>query len=201
MPETTAQILDLPDGDVVFYPAFFSRADADRLFHELQESTAWRQESIKLYGKPVDLPRLTAWYGDEGTGYTYSGIANVPLAWTPVLLEVKRAVESPCEVVFNSVLLNRYRSGKDSVAWHSDDEKEFGENPVIASVSFGDTRTFQFRHKKRKERKASVELTHGSLLIMRGSTQHNWLHQIPKTTREVGERINLTFRVVRGVGG
>jgi alkylated DNA repair dioxygenase AlkB len=201
MADSTPQFLDLPDSDVAFFPAFFSGSDADRLLQELGETTAWRQESIKLYGKPVDIPRLTAWYGDAGAGYTYSGIANVPLPWTPTLLEVKRAVEEPSGVVFNSVLLNRYRTGKDSVSWHSDDEKEFGENPVIASVSFGDTRTFQFRHKKRKQLKASVELTHGSLLIMRGATQHNWLHQIPKTSRDVGERINLTFRVVRAVSG
>jgi len=201
MDDPTPEILDLPDGDVAFYPAFFTGADADRQLQELRDTTAWRQESIKLYGKPVDIPRLTAWYGDGGAGYIYSGITNVPLPWTPTLLEVKQAVERPSGVVFNSVLLNRYRTGKDSVAWHSDDEKEFGENPVIASVSFGDTRTFQFRHKRRKDLKASVELTHGSLLIMRGATQHNWMHQIPKTTRDVGERINLTFRVVRVVSG
>jgi alkylated DNA repair dioxygenase AlkB len=199
MPDSTIQILDLPEGDVVFSSAYFSLADADRLFQEIRETTAWRQESIKLYGKPVNIPRLTAWYGDEGAGYTYSGLANVPQPWTPALLEVKRSVESPAGVIFNSVLLNRYRTGKDSVGWHSDDEKEFGENPVIASVSFGATRTFQFRHKKRKDQKASVELTHGSLLVMRGATQHNWMHQIPKTMRDVGERINLTFRVVRVV--
>src|SRR5262249_34989131 len=108
-------------------------------------------ESIKLYGRPIDVPRLTAWYGEAGTGYTYSGIVNEPQPWTPALLEVKRAVEVPAGVTFNSVLLNRYRTGRDSVAWHSDDEKEFGENPVIASVSFGGTRTFQFKHKKRKD--------------------------------------------------
>ena len=201
MADSTPQILDLADADVAFYPAFFSRDDADRLLDALRETTAWRQESITLYGKPVAIPRLTAWYADAGAGYTYSGITNVPLPWTPVLLEVKRAVERPAGVIFNSVLLNRYRTGQDSVAWHSDDEKEFGRNPVIASASFGDTRTFQLRHKKRKALKASVELTHGSLLIMRGATQHNWLHQIPKTTRDVGERINLTFRVVRAQGG
>jgi hypothetical protein len=99
-------------------------------------------------------------------------------------------------VVFNSVLLNRYRNGKDSVSWHADDEPEFGERPVIASVSFGGTRTFQFKHKKRKELKASVELTHGSLLIMRGDTQANWLHQIPKSAKPVEERLNLTFRAI-----
>jgi alkylated DNA repair dioxygenase AlkB len=105
-------------------------------------------------------------------------------------------VEPACCVTFNSVLLNRYRSGQDSVSWHADDEPEFGKNPVIASVSFGESRLFQFRHKKRKELKVSVELTHGSLLIMRGGTQENWLHQIPKTKKPVEERLNLTFRVV-----
>jgi alkylated DNA repair dioxygenase AlkB len=195
------QTLDLPDGDVVFFPAFFPAGEADRLLAELLATTAWRQESITLYGKPVAIPRLTAWYGDAGTGYTYSGIVNDPLPWTPALLEVKRAVEGPAGVAFNGVLLNRYRTGRDSVAWHSDDEPEFGENPVIASVSFGSTRTFQFRHKKRKALRASVELTHGSLLVMRGATQHNWVHQIPKTAQDVAERVNLTFRVVRAVGG
>jgi alkylated DNA repair dioxygenase AlkB len=112
------------------------------------------------------------------------------------MLEVKRAVEPPCGVTFNSVLLNRYRTGQDSVSWHADDEPEFGENPVIASVSFGETRIFQFKHKEQNELKASVELTHGSLLIMRGGTQENWLHQVPKTKRPVGERVNLTFRAV-----
>ena len=198
---STSQHLGLLDGDVVFYPAFFRAAEADRLLRELLTTTAWRQESIKLYGKPQNIPRLTAWYGEEGTGYTYSGIVNEPLPWTPSLLEVKQAVEVPDEVTFNSVLLNRYRNGKDSVAWHSDDEPEFGANPVIASVSFGGTRMFQFKHKKRKDLKASLELTHGSLLLMRGATQHHWLHQIPKTGKEVAERVNLTFRVVRAMGG
>lgn len=200
MTDATPQALDLPDGDVVLYPGFFPAAEADRLLRDLLATTAWRQETIKLYGKPIAVPRLTAWYGDEGAGYTYSGIVNDPLPWTPGLIEVKRAVESPAGVTFNSVLLNRYRTGKDSVAWHSDDEPEFGEEPVIASVSFGGTRTFQLRHKRRKDLRASVELPHGSLLTMRGATQHNWLHRIPKTGREVSERVNLTFRVVRPVG-
>lgn len=189
--------LAMPDAEVVFYPGFFAPADADRLLRELLDATAWRQESIRLYGRAVAIPRLTAWYGDEGAGYRYSGIENVPLPWTPALLEVKRAVEPVAGVGFNGVLLNRYRSGKDSVAWHSDDEPEFGEHPVIASVSFGAARAFQFRHKTRRELKTGVELTHGSLLVMRGATQHHWLHQVPKTTRAAGERINLTFRVVR----
>jgi alkylated DNA repair dioxygenase AlkB len=181
---------------VFFYPAFFPASEANRLLRELCETTVWRQETIRLYGKDIAVPRLTAWYGDEGLRYTYSGIENVALRWTAPLLEVKRAVEPPCGVIFNSVLLNRYRTGKDSVSWHADDEPEFGERPVIASVSFGGTRKFQLKHKKRKDLKASLELTHGSLLIMRGGTQANWLHQIPKTPRAVAERVNLTFRLI-----
>jgi alkylated DNA repair dioxygenase AlkB len=135
---------------VLLYPAFFSIAEADRLLRELRETTAWRRETITLYGKDIEIPRLTAWYGDQGTTYVYSGIKNVPLPWTPALLEVKRAVEPPSGVVFNGVLLNRYRTGRDSVSWHADDESEFGERPVIASVSLGGTRTFQLKHKRRQ---------------------------------------------------
>jgi alkylated DNA repair dioxygenase AlkB len=188
--------LDLPDAEVFLYPAFFSAPQADRLLVALRDTTAWRQETITLYGKSIDQPRLTAWYGDEGCTYIYSGIKNVPLPWTPAILEVKRAVEPPCGVVFNSVLLNRYRTGNDSVSWHADDEPEFGKEPVIASVSLGGARLFQLKHKKRKELKARVELAHGSLLIMRGGTQANWLHQIPKTAKRVEERLNLTFRAL-----
>ncbi|NBO93033.1 MAG: alpha-ketoglutarate-dependent dioxygenase AlkB [Planctomycetia bacterium] len=197
MTDFIPQAIDVPEGDVTFFSEFFCRRDADRLLVELRETTTWQHESITLYGKSVMMPRLTAWYGDEGTAYTYSGLRNVPMHWTPALVEVKRAVELHTGELFNSVLLNLYRTGQDSVAWHSDDEKEFGENPVIASVSFGATRMFQFRHKKRKELKSSIELTHGSLLMMKGETQHHWLHQIPKTMKKVGERINLTFRLVR----
>jgi alkylated DNA repair dioxygenase AlkB len=188
------ELLNLPDAHVFFYPAFFSSAQADRLLQQLRDRTAWRQDTMRFFGKEVPLPRLTAWYGDPGSRYVYSGIDNQPLPWTPALLEVKRAVEAPSGVVFNGVLLNRYRSGQDSMGWHADDEPEFGDEPIIASVSFGGTRTFQMKHKKRKELKASVELTHGSLLIMRGGTQANWLHHIPKTAKPVEERLNLTFR-------
>lgn len=191
------QPLDLPDGDTVFYPQFFRQPDADRLVQELLDTTAWRQDSTTIYGRFVELPRLTAWYGDEGTGYRYSGIDNDPLPWTAALLEVKRTIEPVCGVTFNAVLLNRYRTGQDSVGWHSDNEKVFGENPVIGSVSFGGTRTFQFRHMRKKDLKRSIELTHGSLLVMQGATQHNWMHQIPKTAKEVPERLNLTFRVIK----
>ncbi len=192
--------LDVPGAEVLVHPAVFSAEEADRLLGELRDTTQWRQESIKLYGKVIAIPRLTAWYGDEGAGYKYSGIQNAPLAWTPPLLEVKRAVEAHCGVGFNSVLLNRYRTGSDSVSWHADDEPEFGERPTIASVSFGATRSFQLKHKTRKELKAAVDLTHGGLLVMRGDTQANWLHQVPKTAKPVGERLNLTFRLVLNTG-
>lgn len=186
--------LDLPEAEVVFYPAFFPAAEADRLLDELVETTEWRQDSMKMFGELKPLPRLTAWYGDPGARYVYSGIVNEPLPWTKALAEVKDAVEAASGVPFNGVLLNRYRTGRDSMGWHADDESEFGEHPVIASVSFGGTRNFQLKHKRRKELKASVELTHGNLLVMRGGTQANWLHQVPKTAKPVGERLNLTFR-------
>jgi alkylated DNA repair dioxygenase AlkB len=192
--------LNLPDAEVFLFRTFFPASLADRLFVELRDTTAWRQETIKIYGRMIDQPRLSAWYGNEGCDYIYSGIKNVPLPWTTAILEVKRAVEPVSGVVFNSVLLNRYRTGRDSVSWHADDEPDFGENPVIASVSFGGTRTFQFKHKKRKELKANVELAHGSLLIMRGGTQANWRHQIPKTAKPVEERLNLTFRAIIACG-
>jgi alkylated DNA repair dioxygenase AlkB len=186
--------LDLPEAEVVFYPDFFPKAEADRLLVQLDETTEWRQDSMKMFGQVKPLPRLTAWYGDPGACYVYSGIVNEPLPWTAALAEVKDAAEAASGVAFNGVLLNHYRDGRDSMGWHADDEPEFGDEPVIASVSFGGTRNFQLKHKRRKELRASVELTHGGLLVMRGGTQANWLHQVPKTARPVGERLNLTFR-------
>jgi alkylated DNA repair dioxygenase AlkB len=201
MPESSIDVagrrflaLDLPEAEVLLYPDFFSKADAGRLLDELIGTTEWRQDSMKMFGELKPLPRLTAWYGNPGARYVYSGIVNEPLPWTTALTEVKAAVEAAASVPFNGVLLNRYRTGRDSMGWHADDEPEFGENPIIASVSFGGTRTFQLKHRRRKELKASVELTHGSLLIMRGGTQANWLHQVPKTAKPVVERLNLTFR-------
>jgi alkylated DNA repair dioxygenase AlkB len=203
MPESSIDVagqrfltLDLPEAEVVLYPEFFPKAEADRLLELLVETTEWRQDSMKMFGELKPLPRLTAWYGDTGARYVYSGIVNEPLPWTAALAEVKGAVEAAAGMPFNGVLLNRYRTGRDSMGWHADDEPEFGANPVIASVSFGGTRNFQLKHKRRKELKASVELMHGSLLIMRGGTQENWLHQVPKTAKPVGERLNLTFRQI-----
>lgn len=199
--KTQAQLisktLPLPDGDVVLYPNVFDQEESDHLFSELYNNIHWRQDNITFYGKTIPLPRLTAWYGDSGKSYTYSGIEMNPEPWNPTLVKIKSNIESLAGVRFNSVLINLYRCGKDSVAWHSDDEPELGKNPVIGSVSFGDTRRFMLRRKDKKDgRKVEVELTHGSVLIMKGTTQHFWQHQIPKTSKPVKPRINLTFRVI-----
>jgi alkylated DNA repair dioxygenase AlkB len=189
--------LDLPDADVVLHEHFFDLADSVRLYSELITSTAWRQQTIRFYGREQPIPRLTAWHGDTGRSYTYSGITMDAADWTPTLLEIKQAIESVCEEAFNSVLLNQYRGGRDSVAWHSDDELELGPNPIIGSVSLGATRWFSLRHKERRELTDKIELTDGSLLVMKGPTQRFWQHQVPKTTRPVDPRINLTFRRIQ----
>lgn len=189
--------IEIPDSDIVLYPELFSQKEADSFLHTLIDDVAWKQEQIKLYGKVHDIPRLTAWYGDPGKTYIYSGIRADSLPWTGALLEIKRRIESVSGGIFNSVLLNFYRKGSDNVSWHSDDEPELGKNPVIGSVSFGQERIFQLKHKHDKLLKQSVLLPHGSLFVMRGSTQANWLHQVPKSSREMKPRINLTFRSVR----
>ncbi len=191
-----AERLPLPDAEVYFYRVFFSAAESDRFLTELLEKTPWKQEQIRWYGKLINLPRLTAWYGDAGKVYKYSGITVEPNAWTDSLLKIKALIEAATGVVFNSVLLNLYRDGRDSVAWHSDNEAELGPQPVIGSVSFGETRPFNFRHKKTPSLRAKVELSHGSYLLMKGPTQDCWVHEIPKTSRKVRERINLTFRTI-----
>jgi alkylated DNA repair dioxygenase AlkB len=195
--EAYPEILPMPDADVVLYPKFFGREESDDFFEDLLSQTNWNQDRIKLYGKEVDLPRLTACYGDINKNYSYSGISMEHVPWTPSLLSIKRRVDEVAGEKFNSVLLNLYRNGKNRLSWHQDDESELGDNPVIGSVSFGSTRCFQFKHKYRKElKRIDVNLTHGSVLIMKGTTQRFWLHQIPKTARPVGPRINLTFRFI-----
>lgn len=189
------QRLHLPDAEVYFAPHFFSKDESDVYFEKLKEQVNWQQESIKMFGKLLPMPRLTAWYGDKG--YTYSGLHNKPQPWLPVLQELKERVEQASGNKYNSVLLNLYRTGQDSMGWHSDDEAELGNEPAIASLSFGGERKFSFRHRTRKDLKSqSIDLAHGSLLLMQGATQHHWLHQVPKTARAMTPRINLTFRKV-----
>ncbi|MGE3809497.1 MAG: alpha-ketoglutarate-dependent dioxygenase AlkB, partial [Gemmataceae bacterium] len=137
-----AEKLDLPDGDVIFYPAFFTKEASDGYFQTLADTIDWGQERINLFGKSIEAPRLIAWYGDPGKSYSYSRVKHEPLPWNEPLLAIKHDIEMVCEAAFNSVLLNFYRSERDSVSWHSDDEPELGENPVIGSVSFGGSRTF-----------------------------------------------------------
>lgn len=195
------QLIEIEDGELVYYPQLFSVAQSDRWLTVLQATVQWRQDAIRMFGKLLPLPRLTAWYGDRGTTYSYSGITMQPSLWTAELQEIKSGVEAIAHQPFNSVLLNYYRQGRDSMSWHSDDEPELGQNPVIASVSFGGTRRFMLRHKFRRELSTvKLDLAHGSCLLMKGATQHFWQHQIPKTTKPVSPRINLTFRVIRNSG-
>ena len=188
-------IVKITDGEYIYVPSFFDKSISDYYYHKLFDEIDWKQEEMAIYGKKVKLPRLTAWYGDNDKPYTFSGITLKPNSWTAELLEIKRCIEVKCDAVFNSVLLNLYRDGKDSISWHTDAEKELGINPIIASVNFGATRKFQLRHCSSKE-KIELELRHGSLLIMQGELQHYWQHQVPKTNKEVGKRINLTFRLI-----
>ena len=188
---------NIADGQVIIYQHFFDKKTSDRLFTELLNDINWQQEKIKIFGKEVNLPRLTAWYGDPGKSYTYSGITMHPDPWSQNLFSIKKTVEEKVNINFNSVLANLYRNGQDYVSWHSDDEKELGENPTIASVSFGATRRFLLRHRSNKNLETvDLSLGHGSLLIMKGSIQHYWKHQVPKTAKVKTERINLTFRVI-----
>ena len=195
-PKTKTGLTTIENGEYLFYPNFFKKSDSDIFFQKLKSEIEWKQESMNMYGKKINFPRLTAWYGDNDKPYSFSGITLSPKVWNEELVSIKSKIEPIAKVDFNSVLLNRYRDGNDSISWHTDAEKELGVNPVIASVNFGATRKFQLRHIKTKE-KLEIELTHGSLLIMQGELQHFWQHQVPKTSQKVGERINLTFRVIK----
>ncbi|MEM7486883.1 MAG: alpha-ketoglutarate-dependent dioxygenase AlkB [Bacteroidota bacterium] len=189
--------LGLKDSDIRYYPNFLAHEKANTYFKTLKEQTLWQQDKIKVFGKTYDQPRLTALYGNNGKEYSYSNITMQPHVFTPELLQIKSIIEEEANIQFSTCLLNYYRDGKDSNGWHADNEKELGENPVIASVSFGAERFFHLRHQKDKSLKHKLLLEHGSLLLMKGETQHHWHHQIAKTAKKIGERINLTFRVIR----
>jgi alkylated DNA repair dioxygenase AlkB len=165
--------------------------DGQRMFARLLRDLPWRQEYTTIMGRRLPIPRLQAWFGEEG--YDYSGIRNPPAPLPEPLLELKSIAESHASMAFNGVLVNLYRNGRDSVSWHADDEPSLGIDPVIASLSLGATRRFHLRH-KREDIRIGVDLTHGSCLLMSGPTQHHWLHQLPKSRRVEAPRINLTFR-------
>jgi len=189
--------LQLPDSDIIYYPNFIASTKADFFFNTIKKNTPWQQDSITLFGKTYPQPRLTALYGNNGKPYKYSGITMLPHSFTPELLEIKNLLSSRTNEEFTSCLINLYRDGSDSNGWHADDEKELGTNPIIASITLGQERYFNLKHKTNKNLKHKILLQHGSLLVMRGETQHNWLHQIPKTAKPIEERINLTFRIIK----
>lgn len=191
------QSLPLPGAELLFAPAFLSAAEATALLAHLTAAAAWEQRTIRLFGQQFPQPRLTAWYGDAGARYTYSGLAWEPRPWLPALAALRQCLETATSTRYNSVLLNLYRDGRDSMGWHADDEPELGPAPAIASLSLGAGRRFRLRPRPGLSHPPlSIDLPHGSLLLMRGSTQQHWQHALPKTARPVGPRLNLTFRWV-----
>jgi alkylated DNA repair dioxygenase AlkB len=194
--DATFQRLPAIDADLLYLMSRLETGASNaEVLRELIEHTPWRVDSVVLWGRRYPQPRLTAWYGEGGARYVYSGIDLDPLPWTPRLLAIKASVEQATDSRFNSVLLNYYRNERDSMGMHSDDEPELGALPVIASLSFGDARTLVFRHRSDRSRKPiRIELGDGSLLLMRGATQRNWKHGIAKERRPRGARVNLTFR-------
>ena len=204
----------LEEAKLIFIPQFFTPSVSDQFLTNLTKIRAWQQGEITMFGKRVLEPRLTAWYGDEGKSYTYSGKKQEPIAWDETLLLIKNEIEktllqkkyadflnqqtpsrySRDRSVFNSVLCNFYRNGSDSMGYHSDNERELGQNPLIASVNFGESRRFLLRRKDDTTKKHELILSHGSLLIMGGAMQHHWQHAVPKEPKRTQPRINLTFR-------
>ncbi len=212
--------IKIPNGELFYSEHFFNQEISDRSAEYFLENNTndwksidwrnmsaevfssinfknikWRHDSVNLYGKDMLLPRYTSWYGDPGKSYTYSGIDSNPHRWNKGLLHIKQQIEKVSGASFNSVLLNWYRDGNDYINWHADDEKELGENPIVASVNFGATRDFIIR-KNDKSQKIKIPLKHGSVLIMRGELQHYWQHSVPKRKKVKDMRINLTFRKI-----
>jgi len=209
----------VPNGELLYSEHFFDQKVSDRSVEYFQENDKldwrttkwkeipeekfetirftnidWKQDNIKLYGKKILLPRLTSWYGDSGKTYKYSGIESNPNSWNKGLLYLKEKIENCAGVEFNSVLLNWYRDGSDHLSWHADDEKELGNNPIIASANFGEERDFIVRRSDMPSKKIVIPLKHGTLLLMSGELQHFWQHSVPKRTKVTGSRFNLTFR-------
>lgn len=197
LPQDSSNLLPF-QGEVTFHPDFFTLAEADGFFNSLQEDLAWQQEPIWMFGKQILQPRLTALYGDPKVRYGYSGIAMEALPFTEVLVKIKIRLQEFTNQEFTHVLCNFYRDGQDSMGWHRDNEPVLGRNPTIASLTFGATRSFQLRPYGKKEPKLNLELSHGSLLLMGGESQHFWEHQLPKSKKVLAPRINLTFRKLIG---
>jgi alkylated DNA repair dioxygenase AlkB len=186
------RIFDLPDAELMLYDNFISKSDSDEYYRIFLETTPWREYDMPMYDKVVTAPRMICWYQDNP-----ESAAGENLGLTPELMKIRQLVEIETNEHFNAVLLNLYRDGNDGVAWHSDKEGKTGKNPIIASVTFGETRMFRLRHKSKEIPQVEIPLHHGSLLVMSGTTNSYWQHQIPKTARKILPRINLTFRQVK----
>ncbi len=194
----TAVVREIPlrDGECRLVEGFLEGEEATVLLERLASAVPWEQPVVTLFGSQVPSPRLAAWYGDPGAVYRYSGIVNRPRDWLPELADLRDRISGFADATFNSALLNYYRDGSDAMGWHADNESELGVNPVIASLSLGGVRRFRMRHRNREISPITLELAHGSLLLMAGSTQHHWTHAVPRTRRPVAPRVNLTFRYV-----
>lgn len=212
-------VIDVPDGRLYYAPHYFDSTFSDNVMNSLlacqdidhnthdwhQESEInelpfanieWQQDSVSMFGKTHNLPRLSAWYGDNDRPYTYSGMTLQPKPWNSLLLELQEALVPICKRQFNSVLLNWYRSGADHISWHTDAEPELGQNPLIASVNFGASRRFLLRRRDEHNVKLEIPLQHGSILVMAGALQHHWQHSVPKQKKVKASRVNLTFRTI-----
>ena len=187
---------ELPDAKLRYYQNFLSVDRADQYYKTLKEKINWQKDEIKVFGKVYTQPRLTSFHSNSLSTYSYSGLTLQPQPMNEVLSDLLKQIQTVCNYDFNCVLLNLYRNGDDSNGWHADNEKELGKYPQIASYSFGANRFFHFKHRRIKEQRYKIELHHGSLLLMEGAMQKHWLHQIPKTKKALGARINLTFRKI-----
>ena len=184
--------------DFSYFPKYLDNSSSDKLLETLLERNQWEREIFKIYGKSISAPRLTSWFSDPMVSYRYSGKKRFGKPFTPELVQLRQILNARLNVHFNFVLANFYRDGKDYVGWHADDEPDLGSRPLIASISLGESRRFRVRHNSRKVTE-SIDLVHGSLLIMRGQSQSHFKHCLAKTKRLVNSRINLTFRTIQSI--
>ena len=191
------ELLPLGDATVRLDPHWLAAAEADALFRDLRATIPWKVHRIRLFGREIDSPRLSCWIGDADASYSYSGTRFAPQPWPRALQAVRERISATAGEGFNSVLANLYRDGNDAMGWHSDDERELGTQPMIASLSLGGSRRFVFKHRREPAAKLALTLPNGSLLLMSGDTQRKYLHALPRTRRPVAARINLTFRRIQ----
>jgi len=189
--------LNLPDADISYYPNFINNVEASFYYQKLLKTIPWQQDDITIFGKTYAQPRLTALFANNNKPYRYSNITMYPHLFNNHLLAIKHKIETKHNINFTTCLANLYRDGQDSNGWHTDNEKELGEHPTIASISLGAPRYFHLKHRTDKTLRKKIVLGHGSLLLMKGKTQEHWLHQIAKTRKLIEPRINLTFRIIK----